>query len=75
MAPNKKKITVTIDQALVDELELVNEPISSQVNAAIASTVAGRRRRRNLLRFLDELDEEFGPVDDEDLEEFRKLFS
>lgn len=75
MAVTKKKITVTIDQQLVDEMELHDEPISVQVNAAIETAMQGRRRRRNLLRFLDELDAEFGASDPADLAEFRELFS
>lgn len=75
MASTKKKITVTIDRRLVDEMELQDEPISAQVNLAVESAMDGRRRRRNLLAFLDALDEEFGPSDPADLEEFRALFS
>lgn len=75
MAVTKKKITVTIDQRLVDEMELHDEPISAQVNAAIESAIEGRRRRRNLLSFLDALDEEYGRSDPADLAEFRELFS
>ncbi len=75
MAPAKKKITVTFDQRLVDEMELHDDPISAQVNVAVESAMAGRRRRRNLLGFLDAFDEEVGPSDPADLEEFRALFS
>ena len=36
-----------------------------------ASCEEGRRRRRNLLRFLDRLDAEYGPSDPADLERGR----
>lgn len=75
MTTSKKKITVSIDQALIDENEMQDDSISVQVNAAIESAVEGRHRRRNLLGFLDALDDECGQPDQTHLDEFRELFS
>jgi hypothetical protein len=61
----KRKITVTVDEELVDAVHTLGaESLSSVVNAALAGEVDRRARAAALGRLLSEWDEVFGPVDD-----------
>ena len=59
----KRKVSVSLDEDLVAELEAADEALSGQVNEAIRAEVERRRRNRLLTGMLDSLDAEYGPVD------------
>jgi hypothetical protein len=62
----KRKITVTVDEGLVESVqEFSSESLSSVVNAALASEIERRGRAAALARLLAEWDDEFGPVSDD----------
>jgi hypothetical protein len=68
--PAKRKVSLTLDADLVDELEeLPDAALSAQVNQAIRVEVTRRRRQRALRALLDRLAEEDGPLSSEELEE------
>lgn len=59
----KRKITVTVDEALVDAVQRLGaESVSSVVNVALAHEVDRRARAAALARFLAEWDASLGPV-------------
>ena len=60
----KRKVSVSLDEDLVAELEAADEALSGQVNEAIRAEVERRRRNRLLTDMLDSLDAEHGPVDE-----------
>ncbi len=59
----KRKVSVSLDEDLVAELETADEALSGQVNEAIRAEVERRRRNRLLAGMLDALDAQHGPVD------------
>lgn len=64
MTTTKRKISVSLDEDLVAELEAGDEALSAQVNEAIRSELTQRRRSRLLRQMLDELDQVAGPPDE-----------
>src|SRR5580693_8312112 len=60
----KRKVSVSLDEDLVAELEAADEALSGQVNEAIRAEVERRRRNRLLTAMLDSLDAQYGPVDE-----------
>jgi uncharacterized protein (DUF4415 family) len=60
----KRKVSVSLDEDLVAELEAADEALSGQVNEAIRAEVERRRRNRLLTDMLDLLDAEHGAVDE-----------
>ena len=60
----KRKVSVSLDEDLVAELEAADEALSGQVNEAIRAEVERRRRNRLLTDMLDSLDAQYGPVDE-----------
>jgi hypothetical protein len=60
----KRKVSVSLDEDLVAELEAADEALSGQVNEAIRAEVERRRRNRLLTGMLDSFDAEYGPVDE-----------
>jgi hypothetical protein len=60
----KRKVSVSLDEDLVAELETADEALSAQVNEAIRVEVERRRRNRLLTDLLDSLDAAYGPVDE-----------
>jgi post-segregation antitoxin (ccd killing protein) len=75
MTPTKRKISVSLDEDLVRELEASGENVSNQVNEAIRIDLAQRRRNRLLGEWLDKLDEERGPVDEELVRKYMDLLA
>ncbi len=75
MAPNKRKVSVTIDEDLVDVLEGSEDNLSAQVNEAIRLVVERRRRQTALRRWLDDLTDQDGPVDEDEVRRFLELLS
>jgi antitoxin CcdA len=61
MTAAKRKVSVSLDADLVDELESGDEALSKQVNDAIREALERRRRQRLLREFLDELEKRSGP--------------
>jgi hypothetical protein len=60
---SKKKVSLTLDADLVDELaELPDMALSTQVNEAIRAEVGRRRRQRALRELLDIMPEQDGPL-------------
>ena len=63
MTVTKRKVSLSLDDDLVTELEHDPDTLSVQVNAAVRNEVSARRRHRALVAFLDELDRLEGPMD------------
>ena len=71
----KRKITVTVDEDLVDAVqELDVASLSAVVNGALSEEVDRLARRAALGRMLAEWDEAFGRVSEEDLATARAAF-
>jgi metal-responsive CopG/Arc/MetJ family transcriptional regulator len=73
MTAAKRKISVSLDADLVDELERGGDALSKQVNDAIREAVVRQRRRRLLAELLGELDRRHGPVKSTLVEKYEKL--
>ena len=69
----KRKVSVSLDEDLVAELEAADEALSGQVNEAIRAEVERRRRNRLLTGMLDSLDAKYGPVDEALVEKYKEL--
>ncbi|WP_163512489.1 type II toxin-antitoxin system CcdA family antitoxin [Fodinicola acaciae] len=63
---NKRKISVTIDAELLDELEKAGVNVSAQINEALSLELDRRRRQAALAAMLDEMAAERGPLDSAD---------
>lgn len=71
----KRKITVTVDEALVDEARALGETsLSAVVNRALADHLDHLARLRALGDLLDRWDAEFGPLSEEQLAMGEALF-
>ena len=65
-----KRITVVVDDEVAAGSDLlVGRSVSSTVNAILREAIATARHQAAVLRWLDELDEEFGPITLEELDE------
>lgn len=74
MTSQKRKVSVSLDEDLVAELEKGGEALSAQVNEAIRMAVERRRHQQALADFLDHLDAVHGPLDtDEDEQEIARF--
>lgn len=60
----KRKISVSLDEGLVEELKREDESLSAQVNSAVSAELERRRRHRLVVEMPDQLDAENGPVDE-----------
>lgn len=69
----KRKISVSVDEDLVAELEASDEPVSTQVNNALRSQLEHRRRQRLLREWLDWMEAEEGPVDEAIVQKYMDL--
>lgn len=70
----KRKITVTVDEELIDAARLGSESLSAVVNSALAAEVDRRARAAALGRLLAEWEADFGPVDPAAAEMARRAF-
>ena len=73
MTLTKRKISISLDEDLVAELEAGTESLSSQVNIAVRADLERRKRQRLLGDLLDRLAEEHGPVDESLIEKYVEL--
>lgn len=73
MNSTKRKVSVSLDEDLVEELERDEQNLSAQVNQAIRTELERRRRNRLLVALLDQLDSEHGPVDDALVQKYTEL--
>lgn len=64
MTATKRKVSVSLDEDLVEELGREDQGLSAQVNLAVRAELERRRRHRLLVELLDQLDAEHGPVDE-----------
>ncbi len=64
MTTTKRKVSVSLDEELVSELEAGGEALSSQVNDAVRNELARRRRQRLLDEMLEEYERMEGPPDE-----------
>ena len=69
----KRKVSVSLDEDLVEELEREEQGLATQVNQAIRIELERRRRNRLLLELLDQLDSEHGPVDEALVRKYTEL--
>jgi len=70
MTSPKRKVSVSLDEDLVAELEREEQGLSAQINAAVSAELERRRRQRLLIELLDQLDAEHGPVDEALIEKY-----
>lgn len=75
MTVKKRKISVSIDEDIARELERSGESLSMQVNEALRSAVEVQRRQRKLGEFLEELEADTGPADEELVARFDELLA
>lgn len=73
MTTTKRKVSVSLDEDLVQELEAGGEALSSQVNEAVRLDLIRRRRNRLLGAMLDELESTSGPVNEELVQKYMDL--
>jgi len=70
MSSTKRKVSVSLDEDLVEELEREDQGLSAQINAAVRAELEQRRRHRLLVELLDQLDAEHGPVEESLVEKY-----
>jgi hypothetical protein len=66
------KLSISIPDDLVDELHAAAH---KNVSAFVATAVRHELDRRRLLAFLDEVEDELGPVDEDEVASFNEKFS
>lgn len=71
----KRKISISLDEDLVEELEREGQALSAQVNVAVRAELEHRRRQRLLVELLDQLDAELGPVEEALVEKYVRLLA
>ncbi|MEX2659627.1 MAG: type II toxin-antitoxin system CcdA family antitoxin [Acidimicrobiales bacterium] len=75
MTTTKRKVSVSLDEDLVAELEAGGEALSTQVNEALRHELERRRRHRLLGELLDELTSSDGPVDEGLVQQYVELLA
>ena len=73
MSLAKRKLSISLDEDLVAELESYGQSVSAQINAAVRLELKRRRRQAQLAELLDQLDSEHGPVPEELIEKYEEL--
>lgn len=67
------RITITIDEDVLDELKSRVGP--GEVSSYVVDALRARLRKDPILELLDKLDEMYGPLTDEEIEEGRREWS
>ncbi len=75
MTAAKRKISVSIDADLVEELEAADVALSAQVNDAVRDALERRRRQRLLVELLADLDRRNGPIPEKLIAKYEALLS
>ncbi len=75
MPLTKRRVSVSLDEDLVEELEREEEGLSAQVNTAVRAELERRRRNRLLTELLAELEAKYGPVEDSLVEKYVGLLT
>lgn len=75
MTAAKRKISVSLDAELVEELEASDAALSTQVNDAVRDALERRRRQRLLRLLLAELDRRHGAVPEKLIAKYEALLS
>jgi post-segregation antitoxin (ccd killing protein) len=70
MTQPKRKVSISLDEDLVEELEREEQGLSAQINMAVRIELEHHRRQRLLVELLDQLDAEHGPVDESLIEKY-----
>lgn len=72
----KTKLSLTLDEAAIAELRkrVGSRGLSSAVNQAVIAEVERLRRAEALDRWLGELDETDGPIDESTVAQFQRLW-
>ena len=73
MTTTKRKVSVSLDEDLVAELEDGDEALSAQVNDAVRSELERRRHHRLLTELLDELEAIHGLPDEKLVHKYTDL--
>lgn len=73
MATPKRKLSVSLDEDLVEALDADGSPVSVQVNDAVRSEIGRRRRLQALARFCDEVVAQTGGWTEEDEVEIARI--
>jgi post-segregation antitoxin (ccd killing protein) len=73
MTTTKRKVSVSLDEDLVEELEMGGEGLSSQVNEAIRAELKRRRRHRLLGEMLDDFETTHGAVNEKLVQKYMDL--
>lgn len=73
MTMTKRKISVSLDTDLVEELEGADATLSAQINDAVRSELERQRQHRLLGQLLDELEDETGPADERLVAKYEEL--
>ena len=73
MTTTKRKVSVSLDEDLVAELEAGGEAVSAQVNEAIRAELSRRRRHRLLDEMLTELEATHGPANERLVQKYMDL--
>ena len=71
----KRKVSVTLDEDLVNALEGGDETLSAQVNTAVRLEVERRAREQLLAQWLETLEQTDGPVDEGLIASFEEMLS
>ncbi len=71
----KKKISVTLDEELVELAAATGTPVSTLINSALAEHLDRLARRASLGELLRHWDEVLGPVDETERDEVRSAFA
>ena len=75
MSSTKRKVSISLDEDLVEELEREAQGLSAQVNMAVRAELERRHRHRLLVDLLDQIDAEHGPVDESLVEKYVGLLA